>query len=383
MAIMMIGLASLATLVILRLPPEIGLGDAWDIADATEKLNFVDFSFDPKKQYTIWSALLGGTIIFLAYFGTDQSQVQRFLAGKNIKHQRGALGLNAAVKIPFQYGILVLGVLMSIQVLADPLPLVLQPRDRFSEQQSVLANALDQEYSEAQRQALGAAQAWVKSRSPVDRESMTAAFEEMQAVNADGKKALSDAGVTSSSTANLIMPHYLRHRTPAGLLGLLLVAILAAALSSMDSELNSLSTVATLDILRMNPADAAQEARILRATRNFTVLFGALAAGFALQVTRFQSLVEGINDMGSLFYGSLLGVFLLAWFDRAAHSLGVICGLISGVLLVVLVRFLWNSPILDMGTPFPWLYQSTLGVVICVLVGSGVSRFVVGHRGQA
>lgn len=374
MGVMLLGLTALFFLVVLKLPEGLGWSGSLAVAEATGKLRMINTEFDPRERYTLWSALFGGTVVFLAYFGTDQSQVQRYLAGKSLGHQRGALYLNALAKVPFQYGILLLGVLMSIQVLADPLPLDLTHRMSSTAEQREVIDHWNSIYLREQNEVLAIAQRYASERSQEDRASLLQSIVSQTATRQAGERALAEAGLSVKPVKNLLMPYYLRHRVPVGMLGILLIAILAAALSSMDSELNSLSAVATLDILRKDPNDPDAAASVVACSRNFTILFGTIAALFALQFARMESLVEGINDLGSLFYGALLGVFLLLWFDRRAHGRGVLLGLVTGVAGVVLLRFAYDLFKNETAGPFPWLYQSTLGVTISVLVGALASR---------
>ena len=374
MGVMLLGLTALFFLVVLKLPEGLGWSGSLAVAEATGKLTMIHTEFDPRERYTLWSALFGSTVVFLAYFGTDQSQVQRYLAGKSLGHQRGALYLNALAKVPFQYGILLLGVLMSIQVLADPLPLDLTHRMSSTAEQREVIDHWNSIYLREQNEVLAIAQRYASERSQEDRASLLQSIVSQTATRQAGERALAEAGLSVKPVKNLLMPYYLRHRVPVGMLGILLIAILAAALSSMDSELNSLSAVATLDILRKDPNDPDAAASVVACSRNFTILFGTIAALFALQFARMESLVEGINDLGSLFYGALLGVFLLLWFDRRAHGRGVLLGLVTGVAGVVLLRFAYDLFKNETAGPFPWLYQSTLGVTISVLVGALASR---------
>ena len=378
MAIMAGGLIALLVVAIQHLPTGMGVSEAMAVADATGKLDFVDTSFDPNKRYTIWSALFGGTIIFLSYFGTDQSQVQRYLAGKSQRDQRGALLFNAICKLPLQYGILLVGVLFWVGTLQDPMPLTLTESAR--QQMEVLQDPSEMpseiEYAAAQRTTLEHARTFLEKRSDASRHALRSSLADVTAIEKRADNAFETLDVDHGARKNLIMPWTLRHRLPAGLVGLLLIAILAAALSSMDSELHSLATVTTLDILRMDPDDPAQGRAILIRTRLMTMIFAVAAASFALQAKNLESLVEGINDIGSLFYGSLLGVFLLAWYDKRARSIGVMCGLIFGVLGVILVRVLWESNPDHAEEAFPWLWQNTMGVILCVTTGLLVSRLV-------
>jgi Na+/proline symporter len=368
MAVMVIALFALFVVVITNLPSDVGLAGGLRLAAAAGKIELLNWSFDPKEQYTVWSALLGGTLVFLAYFGTDQSQVQRYLAGRSLRDKRQALLLTAAAKVPFQLGILLLGVLLFVWSLFDPVPLVLHTQTAQAAAETIPEHARqDLGFQDASLAAGEAGRRWLATEDPDDRRAYVEALESLDARRREGARALEGAGL-GRSPDNDVIPWFMRHRLPPlGLAGLLFAGILAAALSSIDSELNSLSTVGVLDILRIDPEDHAEGPRIVRWTRTFTVMFGVLAAGFALTLEGAGSLVEVVNAVGSWFYGSLLGVFLLAWMDRKARGPGAIAGLVTGILAVVL---------LDRSTDAAWLWRNTVGTGTTVVVGFVVSRLL-------
>ncbi len=349
MAIMVVALVILAVLVVEALPSDISVGDAVSLADAADRIELANTSFDPKERYTIWSALLGGSIIFLAYFGTDQSQVQRYLAGRSLGHKRGALLLNAAAKVPFQLAILLLGVLIWVWSLYEPTPLDMSRR-------------VDSDPgAEAQHRQLCldagvAGRAWLNDRTEPNRSRFQATVERLQSARTE----------RNDEQANRVVPWVMRHRLPGwGITGLLLAGILAAALSSIDSELNALATVAVIDGMKLDPEDSQQTQKIVRFTRLFTLAFGGLATAFALSLEDAGAIIEVVNMIGSWFYGSLLGVFLLAWLDRGASGRGVVAGLVLGIASVFLV-----SQVLEVA----WLWRNTVGTGVTVVAGFSLSR---------
>lgn len=370
MIVMLVALILLFILVGQSLPEDVGIVGAYKLADAAQRVELANWSFDPSEKYTIWSALLGGSIIFLAYFGTDQSQVQRYLAGKSLKDKRGALLLNAVAKVPFQLAILLLGVLIWVWSLYDPMPLVLNSK-------TAEFVGSDAQHAELQEGAAWAAwlagragQRWLRTGQDVDREAFVGNVENLEAdrsAASELRKGLFRAADRKEpSAANYVVPWVMKHRLPAwGITGLLLAGILAAALSSVDSELNSLATVATIDGMRLDPDDPAQAKRIVVWTRCFTLAFGGLAAGFAFTLEGADALIEVVNDVGSWFYGSLLGVFLLAWLDRGAHGRGAVAGLLCGMSSVYVVSLLTDAA---------WLWRNTVGTVVTVIIGVVVSR---------
>ena len=351
MAVLVAALIVLVVLVSQALPDDVGVVGAVKLADAAGRMEFANTSFDPTEKYTIWSALLGGSIIFLAYFGTDQSQVQRYLAGRSLKDKRGALILNAVAKVPFQLAILMLGVLIWVWSLYDPMPLVMH-----SQRQAAPETAEDLNHGQSLL-AGRRGQRWLQSGTDVDRAAFVTSIGEVDATRR--KHAIKGA-------PNHIVPWIMKHRLPSwGITGLLLAGILAAALSSIDSELNSLATVATIDGLRLDPHDPDQAQRIVKWTRGFTAAFGVAAASFAYTLEDADAFIEVVNMVGSWFYGSLLGVFLLAWFDRRANGHGAVTGLLLGIAAVFVAEKAFE---------LAWLWRNTVGTGATVIAGFCVSR---------
>ena len=371
MGVMVVALGVLFFIVVDELPDDVGLAGAVRLADAAGRIELANWSFDPTERYTIWSALLGGLVIFLAYFGTDQSQVQRYLAGRSLRDKRGALLLNAVAKVPFQLGILLLGVLFFVWSLFMPVPMV------FHSETAARANgeieghaAITAQFETAQRRAGASGQTWLASGDESDRDAFVADVRRVTSLRGEGKSLRGAAELSEPSAKNYVVPWFMKHRLPRwGLVGLLLAGILAAALSSIDSELNALATVGAIDILRLKPG--VDDARIIRATRVLTLLFGALAVGFATTLEGVGALIEYVNMIGSWFYGSLLGVFLLAWWDRRAHGTGVVVGLVVGIGAAVASEQVAES---GFGVALPWLFKNTVGVVATCGVGFILSR---------
>lgn len=365
MAVMFVALFLLFAFVVGNLPRDVGLAGAMSLADEAGKVTWLDTSFDPDEKYTIWSALLGGTIIFLSYFGTDQSQVQRYLAGRSLEDMRGALVMNAVLKVPFQCAILVLGVLIWVWSLYDPMPMVRHSATHEQARTIEEYDALEMRHDLASRLAGHAGRVWLRSGGDADREKYLGYLAVKEKALADASRALEDADIDRPSEANDVVPWVMKHRLPRwGLVGLLLAGILAAALSSIDSELNALATVATIDAMGLDPDAPDAAPRIVRWTRIYTIAFGAAAAGFALTLRGGGALIEVVNMVGSWFYGSLLGVFLLAWLTRFATGTGAVAGLGCGITAVAIV---------DGTTDAAWLWMNTVGVVVTVVVGLVVS----------
>lgn len=369
MVVMVAGLIAIVVCAFRALPDAIGVAEAWQLADVAGRLEFLDVTFDPEEPFNLWSSLLGATFLFLAYFGTDQSQVQRYLAGKSLRDKRQALMLNAVLKVPFQLLVLFVGVLLFLWSLYDPTPVVFERTEGSRADANVAGHrAADERYRGELASAGAAGLDLVQAPDAHAREQARDRFEahlkSAARTRHDAATLRKDAfGEEARSDANHVMPWFLFHRLPAGIAGLILAAMFAAALSSVDSELNSLATVTVIDVLRMNPDDPAQRATIVRASRLMTVLAGVLASCFALYVAGRGALIVVVNEVGSLFYGALLGVFVLALFDKKAHGRGAVFGLLSGITTVAVLS-----------DRLAFLWQNTLGTVTAVVVGSLVSR---------
>lgn len=371
MAVMILGMAVVFVSVILALPDEVGIGGALRLADATERLVLADPRFDPGEQYTLWSSLLGGTLLFLAYFGCDQSQAQRYFAGRSLAAERGALALNACAKVPFQLLILSTGTLLFAFHLFEA------PPPSFVPAQAAAAASAPAEVA-AERAA------WEETRSaalrliaapegdPLAREEFRAAAERGEEARARLQSRLREASGDGSRETNYVFLHFIRERLPAGLVGLLIAAIIAAALSSIDSELNAMATVAVMDLHprgRRRELTAREERRLARSA---TALIGLFATAFALWGTGFGSLIEAVNSIGSWFYGALLGVFVLAVAARRVEGTGAFAAILAGILAVVAAH--WIA--LARGGELPFLWRNTIGTVAAVVTGIAVSSIV-------
>ena len=305
------------------LPAGVGFKEAMQVAGYQGKLKLVDFHFDPEDRYNFWSGLTGGLFLALSYFGTDQSQVQRYLAGRSIRESRLGLLMNGLVKVPMQFGILLMGVLLFVFYQFHPAPLTFNrpvydevarsptygPRLRALEQQQ-------QQLFTARRAAT--TQLVAAAADPV---LLAAARTHLQAVNAatlglrtQTEILLQQAVPTAEhqDTDYVFITFVLRY-LPRGLVGLLLAVVLSAAMGSAAAGLNALASTTVIDLYR--PArPAAADAQCVRVSRWATLAWGVLGIGFALYAARLENLIQAVNILGSLFYGTMLGIFVVAFF---------------------------------------------------------------------
>ena len=356
MTVMALGILVAFGVLLARVSGDVGLEGAWRVADAAGRLTVADPSFDPREKYTLWSSLLGGLFLFLSYFGTDQSQVQRLLAGRSERDMRGALLLNAVAKIPFQFVVLATGVLLFVSTVCGDLPATYDPAapapggagDAYTE--AVAAYDVSREATREAARSLAAGTG--------DADTFRERLAESTALRETAREVRGGRGDT-----NFVFLDFILHHLPRGLAGLLLAAVFAAALSSIDSEINSMTTVAMVDgveLVRRRPLDGRG---LLVASRLGTVVVGAFATAFALYAGEIGSLIEAVNRVGSYVYGSLLGVFLLAWLVPRAHGTGAFVGALVGTAVVVAAA----------RTDLAFLYLNTVGTVTVVAVGTAVS----------
>ncbi|MBA3853090.1 MAG: sodium:solute symporter [Gemmatimonas sp.] len=351
--------AVLAIFVVIIVQLPLPVDDALRLAGATGRLRTFDFSFNLTDTYTFWSGIIGGTFLMLSYFGTDQSQVQRYLAAKSVDEARSSLLMSAYWKIPLQAMILLLGVGVFLFYVFKPAPLLFNPvQDQAARAAAPAAFAeLDARYATATTERQRAAE----SRDPA---AFAAADRNVTAVRGEAlAKAQETLGV-STRDVNYIIPRFVMDYLPVGLAGLFLAAILAAAMSSIAAELNSLATATTVDFYQRWVNPAASDAQSLKIGKLSTMLWGVFACIVAGYAATLGSLIEVVNRFGSFFYGSILGVFLLAMIPRA-RGVGAFVGLLAGMGAVAAVAF---------GAPqVSFLWHNVIGAGTVVIVGLALS----------
>jgi solute:Na+ symporter, SSS family len=369
--IALIVFALIAVLVTLLVQLPVAPGHALALAGAAGRLRAFDFSFDVTNDFTFWSGLIGGTFLMLSYFGTDQSQVQRYITAKSVAQARSSLLMSAYWKIPLQALVLLTGVLVFVFFVFQEPPLLFNPAQEQAVRTAAPAayGALDERYRTALQARATAARA-APSAASLD------AFRAREAdVSAARQEALGLARRVTGTTArdvNFIMPWFVVHYLPVGLAGIFVAAVLAAAMSAVAGELNSLATVTVIDFYRRWIRPEAPDAHYLLVSKAATGFWGLFACGVATFAATLGSLIVVVNRFGSLFYGSILGVFLLAMIPRA-RATGAFFGLIAGMAAVGAVNF---------GVPsVSWLWHNVIGAVTVVAVGLVLSGRANAERG--
>lgn len=365
--------------------------DAAHIAGALGKLEAVDFSLSPDRRYTFWSGLFGGLFLSLSYFGTDQSQVQRYIGGAALREGRLGLMFNALLKIPMQFFILVLGALLFVFYQFQPNTPVFFNRvewERHSKGENASQFlALEEKHAALHHVKQEKIAAWVAERESDGSTAEVRARAEMlesqravEAVRKEAKDALRAADPRAKiKDSDYVFITFILTQLPNGVIGLLIAVMFAAALGSKAGELNALGTTSTIDLWRhFRPLAAHDEGRNVRNAKWFTALWGAFAIAFALFAGFAENLIEAINIIASIFYGVLLGVFVVAFFVKQVRGTAVFWGAICAQMLIFALRFLKDTiPALD----FSYLWYNVIGCLACV-VFSVVLQMLIGSGGS-
>ncbi len=367
MLIIFAGMLIAAWVIVRSFPDGVSVGDAMRLAARTGRLDAIDLSFDPSSRYTLWSGLIGGLFLALSYFGTDQSQVQRYLTAQSVTQSRLGLLANGIVKVPMQFLILLVGILVFAFYQFTPPPVFFNPvevsRMRSSGDAEKFANA-EERHADAAEARARAAREYVEARRSQSSAAIAAAETALQheesAVRAVRGEAISLIRGNSSSSdtndTNYIFLSFVVNHLPVGVIGIVLAVVFAAAMSSSSAELNALSSTTVVDIYRRLMRPDATDAQLVRVARWATVFWGLFAVGFAENATRLGSLVEAVNVLGSLFYGTILGIFAVAFFLRSATGTGTFAAAIVAEVVVLCCYFF---------TTISFLWYNALG---CILV---------------
>ncbi len=356
MAVILFGMVVAFFMILRRLPPDLSFTEAVTVAGKMGKLDAVNFSFDPNRRYTFWSGLFGGFFLALSYFGTDQSQVQRYLAGGSVAGSRFGLLFNAVLKVPMQFFILFIGVMVFIFFQFEKPPLFFnQPAYAAAAANDPAGRlpALEARYDEAfaRKQTLVRGLTSAIQTSGDVRGAQAAvrgAQDEVQGIRAEVKRVLRETNArTDTKDSDYVFITFVLRYLPHGVIGLLVAVIFCAAMSSTAGELNALGSTTEVDFYRPLIRPGASERHYLYVAKFLTAGWGLVAIGFALFANLVENLLEAVNILGSIFYGSILGLFLTAFFLRAVKGTAVFtAALISQALVLLLfytsdIGYLW------------------------------------------
>ena len=329
MFVIMSGMFITFFLILHYLPQDMTFSSAMHIAGANDKMNIVDFSFNPEEKYTFWSGITGGFFLMLAYFGTDQSQVGRYLSGKSVKESQMGLIMNGLLKVPMQFFILLTGVMVFVFFQFNPVPLNFNPNNKivieksgFKEEYHALEKKLEK-LSEDKKviNLLYIEQLNQDYDNPILRKELVTLSNKEKDLRDRAKEIIAKADSNSETNdKDYVFFHFILHYLPKGLIGLLLAVIISAAMSSTASGLNALASTTAIDIYKRNLKEEKSEKHYLNATKFFTLFWGIVAILFACVGTLFENLIQLVNIIGSIFYGTVLGIFLVGFYLRRVQA---------------------------------------------------------------
>lgn len=374
MFVIAFAMLAIITALIVRMP--IPLDDALHIAGAVGRLQVFDFSFDFSRTYTFWSGILGGTFLMLSYFGTDQSQVQRYLSAKSVDEARTSLLMSAYWKIPLQALVLLVGVLTFVFYVFTRPPMLFNTVHEQAVRTSARAGdfaAVESRFTSAYDAQRNAAKALAAngSEDAASAAAFVGATADMKAARVEAGAIVKDvSGDRAYNDVNYVFPTFVLTQLPVGLVGLLIAAILVAAMTASSAELSALSTATVIDFYRRWIRPDASDRQLLVASRVAVGLWGVFASVVAVYAAELGSLIEVVNRFGSFFYGSILGVFVLAIGFPRTNAHGAFIGLFGGMAAVTYVATQTNIE-------FLWL--NLVGVVAVCLVGVPISALTGGN----
>jgi Na+/proline symporter len=360
-----------------KLPAWLSFPDALSVAGGLNKLEAVDFSLDPSRRYTLWTGVLGGMFLALSYFGTDQSQVQRYLSGGSLRESRLGLMFNAIFKIPMQFFILMLGAMVFVFYQFERPPVFFNQTawaQRAAGADAGKLKAIEAEFAAAHAQKKQQIQAWIEAKhagnaaaEATARAAVMASNQQIEKVRDAAKEAASGVPGKKANDSDYVFITFILDYLPHGLIGLLVTVFFAAALSSKAGELNALGSTTIVDVYRHVVKRDGDDAHYVRATKWFTVFWGLVAIGFALFAHLAENLIQAVNIVGSIFYGVVLGLFLVAFFVKWVRGTAVFWGAVAGQLLVF-VLYAW--------TDISYLWFNVIGCVACMVFAVLIQAFL-------
>lgn len=371
MVVIFTGMIVAFFIIINQLPDDITFTKALDIAGASGKMDVLNFSFDLNNRYTVWSGLIGGTFLMLSYFGTDQSQVQRYLSGKSVKEMQLGLLFNGLLKVPMQFFILLVGVMVFVFYQFNESPINFNPtatevvlNSEFSQDYQTLQNQQNELFAEKQQAIFN----YVNTENSVTAKTISEYNSKSDLLRSEAQKLIEKAGEAKnlkveSNDKDYVFIHFILNNLPKGLIGLLLAVILSAAMSSTASELNALASTTTIDLYKQRIGEKSED-DMVKASKGFTLLWGILAIGVACVANLAENLIQLVNIIGSIFYGNVLGIFLLAFFFKYVKANAVFIAALITQVLVIGLYFLDEFEIINL--PFLWL--NFIGCLIVMVI---------------
>ncbi|MFY8019853.1 MAG: sodium:solute symporter [Bacteroidia bacterium] len=377
MSIIFIGMFLAGFMIVKLLPPDVSMIDATKIAGKLGKMNIIDLEFDMSNKYNLWSGLIGGMFLALSYFGTDQSQVSRYISAKDLKESRMGLLMNGIIKVPMQFAILFIGVLLFVFYQFNPSPLFFNNNEVDQLKTSHLAQELslleNQHHVlfEKRKQEVSLLNESIKTSNELAIEHHALEVKNLMKqednVRADlNKLMLARSEKSETNDTNYVFLRFVLDYLPHGLIGLLIAVIFAASMQSKSAELNSLASSSVVDIYKRMFNKTASDEHYLWVSKLGTALWGLYAVGVAMFANKLGSLIEAVNVLGSLFYGSILGVFLTAFFLKKVQGHAVFYAALIAEAIVLYMYFFTN---------ITFLWFNFIGAFLVMLFGLLIQQF--------
>ena len=356
MFVIMSGMFITFFLILHLLPNDMTFSNAMHIAGANHKMEIVDFSFDPETRYTFWSGITGGFFLALSYFGTDQSQVGRYLSGKSIRESQMGLIMNGFLKVPMQFFILLIGVMVFVFFQFNPVPLNFNPNNKIIVEHSIYKkdyNALEEKLNKLAEDKKEINLIYIDHLNqnydnPILRKELVAISSKENDLRDQAREIISKAdNKAETNDKDYVFIHFILHYLPKGLIGLLLAVILSAAMSSTASGINALASTTAIDIYKRNVKEEKSDRHYVNATKFFTLIWGIIAILFACVGTLFENLIQLVNIVGSIFYGTVLGIFLVGFYVKYVKAKAIFWAAVCSQLAIFyiyyldVVSFLW------------------------------------------
>ena len=373
MIIIFIGMLIAFFMIMSQLPANITFTNALEIAGASNKMEVLDFSFDLSNRYTVWTGILGGTFLMLSYFGTDQSQVQRYLSGKSVRESQLGLIFNGLLKVPMQFFILLIGVMVFVFYQFNASPLNFNPTVNDAIANSKYISDYQQLEAEHIQIENTKKLLFIDGFQLEEKQQIQDLNERDLAIKAKSKLIIDKIDKENtldkieSNDKDYVFIHFILNNLPRGLIGLLLAVILSAAMSSTASELNALASTTAIDLYKRNVKGEKSDAHYVTASKWFTLAWGIVAISIACVANLFENLIELVNIIGSIFYGNVLGIFLLAFFFKKVNGNAVFkAALITQVLICLIFYFgIYNLEAQGLDPIISYLWLNFIG---CILV---------------
>ncbi|WDO11793.1 sodium:solute symporter [Flavobacterium sp. WW92] len=384
MFIIMSGMFIAFFIILSLLPKEVSFNNALQIAGVNDKMNILDFSLDKEKRYTVWTGLTGGLFLALSYFGTDQSQAQRYLSGKSVRESQMGLVFNALLKVPMQFFILLVGIMVYVFFQFQSVPINFNPNSKASIEKSFYATdykKLEGELVDIASEKKEVTLAYVnqlniETDNKVLKNRIIALGEKEKTLRENAKVLISKANKKNKTTdSDYVFIHFIIHYLPKGFIGLLLAVIICAAMSSTAAGINSLASTTVIDIYKRNIKTEKSEAHFVKASKGFTLLWGMIAILFACFGTLFENLIQFVNIIGSIFYGTILGIFLVAFYIKYVKAQAIFWAAVFSQIAIFIIYYLAIYIFPPGKEKLSYLWLNFIGVIITIIVSVTVQYF--------